>query len=83
MYEKGGKRMKANDFRGLRLKRSMTQREYADLLGISESTVAAIENGRRPISDQVRARLAQRVEFNNDLLYFLESYYKIGNINPI
>ncbi|MGG3691118.1 helix-turn-helix transcriptional regulator [Heyndrickxia ginsengihumi] len=74
--------MNAEIFRAIRLKKGMTQSKYANLLGISESTVAAIENGRRGISDQVRARLAREVEIDEELLYFLESYRKLGNINP-
>lgn len=75
--------MNSNSFKALRLRNGMTQKEFGDLLGVSESTIAAIENGRRKISDQVRARLAQKVEVNDDLIYFLESYRKIDNINPI
>jgi transcriptional regulator with XRE-family HTH domain len=82
-YEKGGENMNANSFKALRLRNGMTQKEFGDLLGVSESTIAAIENGRRRISDQVRARLAQKVEVNDDLIYFLESYRKIESINPI
>ena len=74
--------MNATNFKALRLRLGMTQREYADFLGVSESTVAAIENGRRSISDHVRARLAQKVEIDSDFLYFLESYRKMGNIIP-
>ncbi|MCM3705845.1 MULTISPECIES: helix-turn-helix transcriptional regulator [Cytobacillus] len=74
--------MNANSFKGLRLKKGMTQKEYADLLGVSESTIAAIETGRRPISDLVRARLAQKIELDEDSIYFLESFEKVKRIYP-
>lgn len=72
--------MNKDSFKALRLKQGMTQKNFADLLGVSESTVAAIETGRRNISDTVRARLAQNFEVDKELLLFLDSYREIGNI---
>jgi len=72
--------MNREKFKALRLQKGMTQKEFADLLRVSESTVEAIENGRREISDTVKARLAQNFEVSEELLLFLDSYRKIGNI---
>lgn len=74
--------MNSNSFKALRLKKGMTQKEYAEMLGVSESTIAAIESGRRSISDLVRARLAQKIDIDEDSIYFLESFEKIKRIYP-
>lgn len=65
-------------FKAIRLRAGLTQREFAEELGISESTVAAIEKQRRPISDQVRARLALKFDITQD---FLEFYDRISKFS--
>lgn len=74
--------MNATIFKRVRLKKKLTQKEFGNLLGVSESTIAAIEKGRRPISDQVRARLVQNIEIDDDLVSFLDSFRKIDYIIP-
>lgn len=74
--------MSAQRFKLLRLKKKMTQRQFAELLGVSESTVAAIENGRRPISDHIRVSLAEQGGVDEDFLYFLESLERVTQIYP-
>jgi transcriptional regulator with XRE-family HTH domain len=74
--------MQAKTFRGLRLKAGKTQAEWAEFLGVSESTVAAIENERRSISDSVRARLAQKVQVDDELLSFFDSMEKLKQLYP-
>ena len=74
--------MSADRFKWLRLKKKMTQDEFAELLGLSQSTVAAIEKGRRPISDSVRAKLAELGAVDDDFLYFLHSIEKVTQIYP-
>lgn len=68
--------MDSKKFKMIRLKKAMSQREFAAFLGVSESTVAAIETGRRTISDQVRACLARKVEIDADLICFFDSFRK-------
>lgn len=75
--------MNAEHFKAIRLSKRLTQKQFADLLGVSRSTVEAIENGRRPISDTVRARLAQEVDASDELFSFLHRYIKFDCINPI
>lgn len=75
--------MNKESFKAMRLQKGMTQKEFADLLRVSESTVAAIENGRRSISDTVRARLAQNFEVSEELLLFLDSYKKLDKVISI
>lgn len=74
--------MSANRFKWLRLKKKMTQKQFADLLGVSVSTVASIENGRRPISDYIRVSLANVGGADEDFLCFLESLEKVEHIYP-
>jgi transcriptional regulator with XRE-family HTH domain len=74
--------MNANTFKALRLREGLTQEQFGELLGLSKSTIANIEAGRRSISDQVRARLAQKVEVDDRLLCFLDSLSKIEKIIP-
>jgi transcriptional regulator with XRE-family HTH domain len=74
--------MIVNNFKAIRLKQKMTQQEFAELLGVSRSTIEAIESGRRPISDLVRARLAQKIDLDQESLRFLELYKKIFQIYP-
>lgn len=72
--------MNKASFKAMRLQKGMTQKEFADLLRVSESTVAAIETGRRCISDTVRARIAQNIEVNQELILFLGMYQELDNI---
>lgn len=73
--------MNRNTFKAVRLRKKMSQARFAVFLGVSESTIAAIETGRRGISDTVRARLAEKIEIDHDLISFLESYEKMNRIN--
>lgn len=75
--------MNKETFKAIRLHKDMTQEQFGELLGMSKSAIANIEAGRRSISDRVRARLVQKVEFDDDLLYFLDSYIKLDNIYPL
>lgn len=45
------------DFRTTREARGWTQREFAKRIGCSMGTVMLIEQGKRPISDRLRARI--------------------------
>lgn len=66
----------------VRLSKRMTQAEFGDMLDVSASTIAHIENGRRNISDTLRARLAQEVDFN-EFMFFFERYNELDNIISI
>lgn len=70
--------MNMNVFRAVRLRERMSQAAYADYLGISESTVAAIETQRRPISATVRSRLAEKIQIDSDLLAYIEQLQKVN-----
>lgn len=74
--------MRTQTFKATRLKLGMTQAEFGEFLGVSESTVEAIENNRRKISDVVRGKLAERIAVNEELLAFFEAYEKITKNYP-
>ncbi|MFF3021206.1 helix-turn-helix domain-containing protein [Gottfriedia sp. NPDC057948] len=74
--------MQIQTFKATRLKLGMSQAAFGEYLGISESTVAAIENNRRRISDVVRGKLAERIKVNEELLSFFEAYEKITKNYP-
>lgn len=54
--------MNGEQFKKLRLSQQMSQREFAELLGVSESHVANMELGYRSVSERTRARIAQNVD---------------------
>lgn len=74
--------MNGKKFKGLRLKEGLTQAEFGAMLNLSESAIANIEAGRRPVSAKVRARLAHRFVIDDKLLDFLDAYEKMGKLFP-
>lgn len=72
--------MDKETFRKIRLYLRKTQEEFAKDLGVSDSTIAAIETGRRAISDRVRMRLAVKFEITNDFIESMERAEKLTNI---
>lgn len=65
-----------------RLSMRMTQAEFGDLLGVSASTIQHVESGRRKVSDTLRARLIQEVDFEKFVPFF-ERFNKLDNIISI
>ena len=43
---------------GLRLREGYTQQEFGKILGISQTNICVMENGRRPISKKMAQKLA-------------------------
>jgi transcriptional regulator with XRE-family HTH domain len=54
--------------RTLRIYFECSQKSFASKLGVSESTIAAIETGRRPVSAYVRTKILQVFDITDDLL---------------
>ncbi|MDM5339688.1 helix-turn-helix transcriptional regulator [Fictibacillus enclensis] len=75
--------MDKNVFKALRLKEGLTQEKMGERLSLSTSTIAAIEAGRRPLSDHVRVKLAQQFKVDKEFLYFFDSYMKMSVKRPI
>lgn len=59
----------ACNLRGLRYRENLSQVEFAKGIGISQSNLSAMENGKRSIGKQIANRIATR--FNIDYRYFL------------
>ncbi|MGF7033737.1 transcriptional regulator with XRE-family HTH domain [Paenibacillus mucilaginosus] len=51
--------MDGKSIQAIRMHQGMTQEEFAEAIGVSQSTVAAVETGYRAVSDRVRIRIAQ------------------------
>lgn len=75
--------MESTTFRDMRLQKRMTQLEFAEALGLSQSTICHIEAGRRGISYTTRTRLAQIVDVKGEFLHFFEQLKEIESILPI
>lgn len=50
----------------IRLFKGMTQREFADWLGVSQITIALIESNQRNVSDTVASKLAHKFDVTSD-----------------
>jgi len=59
----------ACNLRGLRYRENLSQVEFAKGIGISQSNLSAMENGKRSIGKQIAKRIA--AEFDIDYRYFL------------
>jgi len=59
----------AKFLRGLRYKEDMTQEDFAAAIGVTQSNLSAMENGRRTIGKEVAKRIAEIFETN--YRYFL------------
>ncbi|MEM5003185.1 helix-turn-helix transcriptional regulator [Priestia megaterium] len=70
--------MNKNVFKSIRIYHGHTQSAFASLLGVSESTVAAIETGRREVSDSVRIKLARQFDINQEFISTLERANKFN-----
>ena len=55
--------------RGLRVKEDITQKELAELLGISQNMISEMESGKRPITPKTAKRIAEK--FNVSYKAFL------------
>ncbi|WP_223068100.1 helix-turn-helix transcriptional regulator [Paenibacillus caui] len=54
--------------RGIRIMAGMTQAEFADALGVSQSLVSDVENGRRAVSRDLRIKIAQTFGTGDDIM---------------
>lgn len=74
---KGGRKMTNEMFRAIRLYKNMNQIEFARFIGVSLATVGRIETGSLELTPKVKAKLADRFEFNGEFFSFFENYLKI------
>lgn len=60
--------MSGEDVRAIRISRNMTQTEFAAYLRVSRSTIGIVESGHRPVSDNLRIRIAQTFGCGEDVI---------------
>ncbi|WP_010094474.1 helix-turn-helix domain-containing protein [Ornithinibacillus scapharcae] len=70
--------MDRETFKSIRLWLGMSQPEFSEFLGISQSTVSRIEAGSRSVTDLVRAKIAKNFEPTEDFIEFLERSKKLA-----
>lgn len=51
--------MKGSTVKAIRISKGLTQAEFAEILGVVESSISRIESGQRGVSDRIRIRIAQ------------------------
>ena len=59
----------ATNLRGLRYREDLTQAEFASAIGVPQSNLSAMENGKRSIGKALAKRIAEA--FDTDYRYFL------------
>jgi len=59
-------------FKALRNYHGYSQKSYGELLGVSESNIALIENGKRNITYAMKTKIARHFEITPEFLEFLE-----------
>lgn len=63
-----------NQLRNIRLYLNLSQKQMADLLGISRPYLSMIETGEKPISERVNMQLAKHVQTTPEFLEAVERY---------
>ena len=66
----------------LRGKLGLSQRQFAEMIGMSGSAVAMVEANHRKMSAIMRAKIAANIPINDELLSFFDSTEKLKRINP-
>lgn len=72
--------MNNEQFRAIRHYKKMTQREFADWLGVSIATIAKIEAGHMDISDSIRWRLAHKFDASSpDFIEYIKKREQVDD----
>ncbi|MGA3674078.1 helix-turn-helix transcriptional regulator [Lysinibacillus agricola] len=72
--------MTGEQLRDLRLALSMSQREFAEMVGVGCSTIARIENGSQTMSLLTRAKIVQKIQIDDGLFIFADKYQKLNRL---
>lgn len=80
LVSKGGRNVTNETFKLIRLYSSMSQRDFAKHIGVSPTTVGLIEANYRPVSEYVRAKVAEKFDLNDDFLKYIEKYRRLSQI---
>lgn len=71
-------------FRLIRIQNRMSQRQFADRIGISKTLVALIETNERPVSKTTKMKVMSSLSITEDdleLLAKMQSRLKGGEVN--
>lgn len=68
--------MTANELKAIRLCLSMTQEQFANLLGVSRATIARMETGSLRVSEKIKAKIALKVDLNKVGFFSFYKKYK-------
>jgi len=63
----------------IRLYTGMSQKDFAEHIGVSKGTVGMIETGQRSVTPYVRAKLAAKFELDDAFFVFLEKFHKLSH----
>lgn len=64
--------MTGEQLRDLRLALSMSQRKFAELVGVGNSTIARIESGSQTMSLLTRAKIVRKMQSDESLFIFVD-----------
>jgi transcriptional regulator with XRE-family HTH domain len=70
--------MKGETFRLIRLYSGMSQRDFAEFIGVSTATIAHIETGNRKVTPNIKAKLATKFDLTEDFLSYVEKYRRLS-----
>lgn len=62
--------MTGEQLRDLRLALSMSQRKFAELVGVGNSTIARIESGSQTMSLLTQAKIVRKMQLDESLFIF-------------
>ncbi|MCL1700620.1 helix-turn-helix transcriptional regulator [Lysinibacillus sp. Bpr_S20] len=65
--------MTGEQLRDLRLALSMSQRKFAELVGVGNSTIARIESGSQTMSLLTRAKIVRKMQLDESLFIFVDN----------
>ncbi|PJO43813.1 helix-turn-helix domain-containing protein [Lysinibacillus xylanilyticus] len=72
--------MTGEQLRELREALVMSQREFAEMVGVSYSTISNIESGARTMSLLTRAKIVQKIQLDEGLFIFVEKSQKLNRL---
>lgn len=72
--------MTGEQLRDLRLALSMSQRKFAELVGVGYSTIARIESGSQTMSLLTRAKIVQKIQLDDGLFIFVAKSQKLNRL---
>ncbi|UED78281.1 helix-turn-helix domain-containing protein [Lysinibacillus sp. CD3-6] len=70
--------MTGEQLRDLRLALSMSQRKFAELVGVGDTTIARIENGTQEMSLMTRAKIVRKIQLDEGLFIFADKSRKLN-----